>query len=150
VDASPAGSPPATGWIRLIIDNGPGQDVVLNRHAQALYRRRRHHYGRYGGPRYRRGNDYNYGYGGGRRYGSGRRHSGGSVYRRPVRSAAVPAGRPIRPRAGVVRVVTPVRIPATANRAARTVRMVSDIPVPRGGVVAGRPVSVSGSRARRR
>jgi hypothetical protein len=137
-----------SGVTQQVIDDGPGQGVVVGRHARALHRRRR--YGRGGRPRYRRGYGHVYTDGWGQDYGYGRRRSGGSVYRRPIRSSAVRSGQPIRPRAGVMRVVTPVRIPATASRAARTVRMVSDIPVPRGAVVTGRPVSVSGTRNRRR
>jgi hypothetical protein len=47
-----------------------------------------------------------------------------------------------------VRVVTPVRVPARGGLPARTVRVVSDVRVPRGAVATGRPAAVNGRRAR--
>ena len=70
-----------------------------------------------------------------------------AIRRQPVRVRTV--GGPVRvprPRPGIVRVVTPVRIPSRDGRPGRTVRVVSDVRVPRGAVPTGRPVSVGGTR----
>ncbi|WP_072805420.1 hypothetical protein [Rhodococcoides yunnanense] len=93
------------------------------------------------------------------------RHSRGLAYHRAynpqaARSRGVPYVRrtplsnkvigdrsgPGRPRAGFVRVVTPVRIPAKGSHPARTVRVVSDVRLPRGGRPAGRPSTVASRR----
>jgi hypothetical protein len=42
--------------------------------------------------------------------------------------------------------VTPVKVPARNGMPPRTVRVVSDVKVPRGAVPSGRPASVAGRR----
>jgi hypothetical protein len=72
---------------------------------------------------------------------------GGTIRRRPAHTHALRTkARVTRPRPGFVRVVTPVRIPPRGGMPARTVRVVSDVKVPRGAVPAGRPTSVAGRR----
>ncbi|MFC6345039.1 hypothetical protein ACFP8W_23860, partial [Nocardioides hankookensis] len=53
-----------------------------------------------------------------------------------------------RPRPGVVRVVTPVRVPARNGKPARTIKVVSDVKVPRGAVPTGRPVGLTAKKRR--
>jgi hypothetical protein len=127
------------------LSGGPATRSVLWRHSRGLSRARRH----YGHRGMRRGYGYRP-YGGrpsvGRSgYPRGSRYSTAAGVRAPVRSR-VQAG-PVRgrPRPGTVRVVTPVRLPATAVRPARTVRIVSDVKVPR-GAVAGRSTTTSARR----
>ncbi len=70
-----------------------------------------------------------------------------TIRRRPSQVRAVSSrARVSRPRPGFVRVVTPVRVPARGGAPARTVRVVSDVKVPRGAVPAGRPVGLAGRR----
>lgn len=138
-----------------VLGTGPARQAVMRRHARGLaYSRRRYHgyrggwygpYGRYGRRRYRPG------YGPyGRRIRYGARPVTQTVRRQPVRSRTVAGGVQVpRPRPGVVRVVTPVRVPPRDGRPARTVRVVSDVRVPRGAVPTGRPVSVGGRRGPR-
>ncbi|MEV6344851.1 hypothetical protein [Actinoplanes sp. NPDC051851] len=128
-----------------VLGGGPARTAVMRRHAKGLARARRRYRGRGRGR-----------YGSRARYGRGLRPRRplrgrtGMIRRQPVRSRAVGGGTRVpRPRAGMVRVVTPIRIPARDGRAARTVRVVSDVKVPRGAVTAGRPMSVSGSSRRR-
>jgi len=133
---------------RRVLSGGTARTAVMRRHARGLAHAHRHRFGRRypssrrsGGPR----STYRSGYAG-----RGVRRMPGMLVRRPVRTATVGAGggRVTRPKPGFVRVVTPVRVPATQNRPSRTVRVVSDVRVPRGAVTAGRPVSVSGARPR--
>jgi hypothetical protein len=136
-----------------VLGSGPARQAVMRRHARGLaYARRRYHgrrggglYGRFGRRPYRPG----YGpYRRGIRYGA--RPGPLTVRRQPVRSGTVARGVPVpRPRPGMVRVVTPVRVPPRDGRPARTVRVVSDVRVPRGAVPTGRPVSVGGRRGPR-
>ncbi len=53
-----------------------------------------------------------------------------------------------RPRPGVVRVVTPVRLPPRNGRPGRTIKVVSDVKVPRGSVPSGRPVPLTAKKRR--
>ena len=131
-----------------VLGADPARQAVMRRHARGLaYARRRYHgsRGRYG----RRG--YQPGYGPyGRRIRYGGRPATQTIRRQPVRSGAVPRGvRVPRPRPGMVRVVTPVRVPPRDGRPGRTVRVVTDVRVPRGAVPTGRPVSVGGRRGPR-
>jgi hypothetical protein len=135
-----------------VLGTGPARNAVMRRHARGLaYSRRRYHgyrygpYGRYGRRRYRPG------YGPyGRRIRYGGRPVTQTIRRQPLRSRTVGGGMRVpRPRPGIVRVVTPVRVPARDGRPARTVRVVSDVRVPRGAVPTGRPVSVGGRRSPR-
>ena len=72
-----------------------------------------------------------------------------TVRRRPTSVRTVGAGTRVgRPRPGVVRVVTPVRVPARGGRPARTIKVVSDVKVPRGAVPSGRPVPVTAKKRR--
>jgi len=72
---------------------------------------------------------------------------GGTIRRRPVHTHALRTrARVTPPRPGFVRVVTPVRVPPRGGMPARTVRVVSDVKVPRGATPAGRPTSVGGRR----
>jgi hypothetical protein len=151
--------------------SGPANTAIVRRHARGLaqsYRRRGHHgrryyYGAgypgypggYSGGGYRGG-----GYRGGVRVGYGPRATGrgvrwagrpavATVKRQATTTRIAPrSARVTRPRPGFVRVVTPVRVAARGGVPARTVRMVSDIRVPRGAKAAGRPVSVSAPRRR--
>ncbi|MFF0267519.1 hypothetical protein [Kribbella sp. NPDC004536] len=145
---------------------GRVRQAVLRRHARGLGRSRRYH-GRsrrgYGGGYGGRGwydGSYRRGYGSYDGYGrrTGHRHGGPrsgasrrtlTVRRQPLRTRTVGAGRVPRPRPGVVRITTPVRIPPKGGRPARVVRVVSDVKVPRGAVPAGRPTSAGGHRPRR-
>jgi hypothetical protein len=131
-----------------VLQPGPARSAVMRRHARGLaHAHRRYRGGWYGGRYHRRG----YGpYRRGTYYEGGRRPAlpGASAIRRQpvrVRTVAGPARVP-RPRPGIVRVVTPVRIPSRDGRPGRTVRVVSDVRVPRGAVPTGRPVSVGGTR----
>lgn len=121
------------------LSGGPATRTVLWRHSRGISRARRLH-----GYRGTRGYGYRP-YGGRRRIAPGARYSMDRGLRAPVRSR-VQAG-PVRgrPRPGTVRVVTPVRLPGTAQRPARTVRIVSDVKVPR-GAVAGRSTTTAARR----
>jgi len=133
---------------RRVLSGGAAGSAVMRRHARGLAHAHRHRYGR----RHHRG----YRYGGqrsgyrGSGYRGARRQGPAVIARRPVRTTTVGSagGRISRPQPGFVRVVTPVRVPATQQKPARTVRVVSDVRVPRGAVTAGRPVTVSGARRR--
>ncbi|MGC4109537.1 MAG: hypothetical protein QM747_03740 [Nocardioides sp.] len=118
---------------RRVLGDPRWQYGVTRRHARGLahVHRRRHHH--------RHGRGYNRpGY-----------RTGRTLHRRPVHTRAIAArGRVGRPRPGFVRVVTPVKVPARGGHPARTVRVVSDVKVPRGAVPAGRPASVAGRRRR--
>jgi hypothetical protein len=139
---------------RRVLSGGRATGSVLRRHARGLSHIRRHGTrGRryYSGTGYS-GRDYGgydgYGTGGGYRTRRGvRRSSNVGMPRTPVRTSI--QTRPVsgRPRPGHVRVVTPVRLPATNGRAPRTIRVVSDVKVPR-GAVAGRPTTSSNTRRR--
>jgi len=127
-----------------VLGSPTGRTAALRRHARGLaHARRRYRSGR-GRRRYGQwGQDYRMG----RR---GQARGMRTVRRQPMRNRAVGGrARVPRPRPGVVRLVTPVRVPARNGRPARTVRVVSDVKVPRGAVAAGRPSSVSGSRRTR-
>ncbi|WUJ70478.1 hypothetical protein OG809_35945 [Kribbella soli] len=121
---------------------GRVRQAVMRRHARGLSRSRRRYHGRRGSMRRTGSRRGRTGYRGGR----GR---GLTVRRQPVRSRAVGSGRVPRPRPGLVRITTPVRIPPKGGRPARVVRVVSDVRVPRGAVPAGRPTSTAGRRPRR-
>ena len=72
------------------------------------------------------------------------------VHRQPAATRVVSrTGRVAPPKTGFVRVVTPVRIPPKGGRPAQTVRVVSDVKVPRGATPAGRPASVPARRKTR-
>lgn len=72
-----------------------------------------------------------------------------TLRRRPSHVHAVrPGARVQRPRPGVVRVVTPVRVPGRNGAPPRTIRVVSDVKVPRGAVPTGRPVGLTARRRR--
>jgi hypothetical protein len=72
---------------------------------------------------------------------------GSSLVRAPAQNRIVgPRSQVPRPRAGFVRVVTPVRVPSRPGSPPQVVRVISDVRVPRGAVAAGRPTAV---RARR-
>lgn len=121
---------------------GRVRQAVMRRHARGLSRSRRRYHGRGGSMRRigaRRGRT-------GRRTGTGRALT---VRRQPLRSRTVGTGRVPRPRPGLVRITTPVRIPPKGGRPARVVRVVSDVKVPRGAVPAGRPTSAGNRRPRR-
>jgi hypothetical protein len=79
-----------------------------------------------------------------------RRHYAGrplTIKRRPTNVRAMPSNaRVTRPRTGFVRVVTPVRLPGRGGNPPRTVRVVSDVKVPRGAVPAGRSATIAGRR----
>ncbi|TCC31003.1 hypothetical protein [Kribbella speibonae] len=122
---------------------GRVRQAVLRRHARGLSRSRR----RYRGRRGQRGYGRARANGRPRRTGSGRAR-GLTVRRQPLRNRTVGTGRVPRPRPGLVRITTPVRIPPKGGRPARVVRVVSDVKVPRGAVPAGRPTS-AGGRSRR-
>jgi len=139
-----------------VLRGGPARYSVMRRHARGLAHARRHrgYRGRYG---YRHGRrPGRWSYGPGARYGTGYRTGQraaypGMVRRQPLATRVAARGRPVpRPRPGIVRVVTPVRVPSRAGRPAHTVRVVSDVRVPRGAVAAGRPAAVSGARRRGR
>jgi hypothetical protein len=123
---------------RVLAGTGP-RAAVARRHAHGLahVRRHRRHPVR-GTSGYRTGR---------RGYGGIPRSS--TMRRQPVRSGITTARRVPRPRPGFVRVVTPMRVPTRGGMSSRTVRVVSDVRVPRGAVPAGRPVSVGGRRRTR-
>jgi hypothetical protein len=136
------------GTTRRVLADPRWQQAVTRRHARGLahYRRRRrwarrgHYPGRRPGS-YTAGRPAGYGY-------PRRRHAGPATIRRTptaVRAVSRHARVP-RPRPGYVRVVTPMRVPARGGAPARTVRVVSDVRVPRGAVPAGRPVGLAGKR----
>jgi hypothetical protein len=135
-----------------VLGTGPARTAVMRRHARGLARARRRYRGRFGrtGAYGRRGRGNRSMMTGRRRSGSGLRPGRAgirTIRRQPVRNRAVAASARVpRPRPGVVRVVTPVRVPPRDGRPGRTVRLVSDVKVPRGAVAAGRPTSVSGNR----
>src|SRR6266516_1649634 len=138
-----------------VLGAGPARNAVMRRHARGLaqaHRRYRGYLGGWYGPGGRR-RRVPHGFGPyERRLRYGGRRPGGrpgvrTIRRQPVRSRTMGApARVGRPRPGLVRVVTPVRVPARNGRPARTVRVVSDVRVPRGAVPTGRPVSVAGAR----
>jgi hypothetical protein len=121
---------------RKVLGDPRWQYSVTRRHARGLahvhrHRHHRHHrhYGRYG------------------RYPYGGRTT--TLRRRPAVTRTVGTRTRIgRPRPGYVRVVTPVRVPGRAGHPGKTMRVVSDVRVPRGAVPAGRPASVAGRRRR--
>jgi hypothetical protein len=131
-----------------VLGAGPARQAVMRRHARGLaYARRRYHGRRGGGPYRRYGRrPYRPGYGAyGRRIRYGARPGPMTIRRQPVRLGTVPRGVQVpRPQPGVVRVVMPLRVPPSGGRPGRTVRVVSDVRVPRGAVPTGRPVSVGG------
>jgi hypothetical protein len=126
---------------RRVLSDPRYQSALARRHARGVYRVRRHR-GYRGYPTGRGGHG---GRGGHRGYGRSGRPV--TVRRRAVHTRTVGRrGQVGRPRPGFVRVVTPVRVPARDGRPARTVRVVSDVKVPRGAVPSGRPASVGGRR----
>ena len=140
------------GSAQRVLADPRWQRAVARRHARGLahvHRRRRHGHRPRG---YRRGVART-GY---RRpgYKPGRvvvRRGGRpvTVRRRPTNVRTVRAGTRVgRPRPGVVRVVTPVRVPARGGKPARIVKVVSDVKVPRGAVPSGRPVPLTAKKRR--
>jgi hypothetical protein len=154
-----------------VLSGGPALTALTRRHARGLavsHRRRHGHHGHQGGSYDQR---WYPGRGGSahpqRRGHTGRpgqagrpRHAGRSgqpgqagtrVVRRTPSSTRVVSrtGRVAPPKPGFVRVVTPVRIPPKGGRPAQTVRVVSDVKVPRGATPAGRPASVPARRKTR-
>jgi hypothetical protein len=121
------------GTTQRVLDGGRWQQSVVRRHARGLSSIHRRRHGRIGlsYADFRRGG-----------------YRGPSVIRRqPVRTRTLPIeARVPRPPRGMVRVVTPVRIPARNGRPARTIRVVSDVRVPRGARPVGRPVPVTARR----
>jgi len=132
------------GSTSRVLGDPQWRNAVTRRHARGLaYGRRRLHRGHAGYRGYR--GPRGYGQSGGRRYATSGRSA--VVRRRPVHTHVVGRGARVpRPRQGFVRVVTPVRVPARGGVPARTVRVVSDVRVPRGAVPAGRPASVAPRR----
>ena len=134
-----------------VLSGGPALSAVGRRHARglALARRRRHRYG-YGGHGGLRPGQHRHGV---RHHGSASRQparSGQLVRRVPTTQRVVSrTGRVAPPKAGYIRVVTPVRVPPKGGRPAQTVRVVSDVKVPRGATPAGRPASVPPRRRSR-
>ena len=123
------------GSTRRVLGDPRWQYSVTRRHARGLAHVRRNRQHRLGGH--------------GRGYRPSYRRGAATAHRRPVHTRSVTArGRVGRPRPGFVRVVTPVRVPARGGRPSRTLRVVSDVRVPRGAVPAGRPASVAGRRRR--
>ena len=129
---------------RRVLSDGRWQSAVTRRHARGLSQLRR-----------RRSAGYRPARGGVRRpasypYARGARRRGAPtrvIRRTPVASRAVSSrARVNRPRPGLVRVITPVRVPARNGAPARTVRVVSDVRVPKGAVPTGRPVGIAGRR----
>lgn len=159
-----------------VLSGGPALTALTRRHARglAVSHRRRHH-GHQGGwygqrwypgrggashPQHRRGYAGHPGAPGhaGRPAHATRGghaghpgHAGARVVRRTPSSSHVVSktGRVAPPKPGFVRVVTPVRIPPKGGRPAQTVRVVSDVKVPRGATPAGRPASVPARRKTR-
>jgi hypothetical protein len=148
------------GSTRRVLADPRWQAAVTRRHARGLahMRRRRHHYisrRRRGpvlvGPRPGRRHPGQRPYPHPRPF---RGHGTGliqrrpvTIHRRPVHTHRVgPGARVGRPRPGFVRVVTPVRVPPRGGKPGRTVKVVTDVKVPRGSVPAGRPASVAGRR----
>jgi hypothetical protein len=129
---------------RRVLGDPRWQYGVTRRHARGLaqvHRRRHHHHHL----RQRRG----YGPGGYRTARHTGRRTHAMLHRQPVHTRGVGTRTRVgRPRPGFVRIVTPVRVPSRGGRPARTVRVVSDVKVPRGAVPAGRPASVAGRRRR--
>ena len=129
------------------------QHAVARRHARGLaHVHRRHHGHRHGHRHPRRYRSYR-GYtrrpGYARSSVARRGRPATTIRRRPVAVRTVrPGARIGRPRPGVVRVVTPVRVPARGGRPARTIKVVSDVKVPRGAVPSGRPVPVTAKKRR--
>ncbi|GAA4367028.1 hypothetical protein [Nocardioides caricicola] len=136
------------GSTQRVLGDPRWQRAVTRRHARGLahVHRRRHHGGRRprgyrpgprrtGRPAYRRTTTV--------------RRGPVTVRRRPTQVRTVRSRAKVgRPRPGVVRVVTPVRIPAKGGRPARTVKVVSDVKVPRGAVPSGRPIPVTAKKRR--
>ena len=123
------------GVTRRVLTDPRWQSGAVRRHARGLahvHRRRRWARGGALPPGQRR------------RYYSGRPVT---IRRRPTHTHTMPTtGRVTRPRTGFVRVVTPVRVPARGGHPARTIRVVSDVKVPRGAVPAGRTATIAGRR----
>ena len=139
------------GSAQRVLADPRWQSAVTRRHARGLahiHRRRRHGH-RHGHRRpagYRRGYHRRPGYRTGRLV-TPRRTA--TIRRRPTAVRTVRSGTRVnRPRPGVVRVVTPVRVPARNGRPARTIRVVSDVKVPRGAVPTGRPVGLTAKKRR--
>ncbi|MCW2846637.1 MAG: hypothetical protein JWR90_611 [Marmoricola sp.] len=129
---------------RRVLSDPGWQSAVTRRHARGLARSRRMRQHQYPGRHAagHRGHGHGYGYGT-----RGRGPVRSTIRRTPTRVHTVSGrARVPRPRPGVVRVVTPVRIPPRGGAPARIVRVVSDVKVPRGAVPAGRPVGVAGRR----
>jgi hypothetical protein len=124
------------GVTRRVLSDPRWQQGAVRRHARGLaqvHRRRRARRGVLP-PGQRRGNYYD-----------GRRSV--TIKRRPTNVHTTrPNARVTRPRSGFMRVVTPVRVPARGGHPARTIRVVSDVKVPRGAVPAGRSATIPGRR----
>src|SRR3954451_9428858 len=117
-----------------VLGRGAARTAVLRRHAHGLAHVRRHR-------RYRTRSRYGTGTGIGVRRAPGVMNRNGVVRRQPTRSVMTTARQVPTTRPGFVRVVPPVRAPSRGGLPARTVRVVSDVRVPRGAMPAGRPVS---------
>jgi hypothetical protein len=153
-----------------VLSGGPALTAVTRRHARGLavsHHRRRHGgyrqqgwydapgrqggRGPYQGPRHQGAHHY------GTHQGSHRQATRPGtqprprvVHRQPAATRVVSrTGRVTPPKPGFVRVVTPVRLPPKGGRPAQTVRVVSDVKVPRGATPAGRPASVPARRKTR-
>jgi hypothetical protein len=137
------------GSAQRVLGDPRWQRAVARRHARGLahvHRRRRHGHRHPRGYRSYRGHARRPGYA---RSTLPRRGRTVTVRRRPVAVRTVRPGAKVgRPRPGVVRVVTPVRVPARGGRPARTIKVVSDVKVPRGAVPSGRPVPVTAKKRR--
>jgi hypothetical protein len=138
-----------------VLRDGPARYSVLRRHARGLAHARLHHGRSWYRRPYQHGPRGSFGQwanGSGAvsstGYRAGYRPSyAATVRRQPISTRVVGRTRPVpRPRPGIVRVVTPVRVPPRGGRPAHTVRVVSDVRVPRGAVAAGRPAAVTGAR----
>jgi hypothetical protein len=122
------------GVTRRVLTDPRFQSGAVRRHARGLahvQRRRRAHRGVLPSGRRRR------------------RYDGrpSMIKRRPTHVRAMSAtARVTRPRTGFMRVVTPVRLPGRNGNPPRTVRVVSDVKVPRGAVPAGRSATIAGRR----
>ncbi|MDQ1718196.1 MAG: hypothetical protein QOE89_2149 [Pseudonocardiales bacterium] len=130
------------GSARRVLSDPRYQMGAARRHARGLAYAKRHRI------HTRRG----YGTGGRSRPGTyrtspnARRHTN-TITRRPAHVHTVSRNtRVTRPRAGYMRVVTPMVIRPRGGHPARTVRVVSDVRIPRGAVVAGKSASLTGKR----
>jgi hypothetical protein len=132
-----------------VLAGGPATTAVAHRHARGLaYTHRQGHRSGWWGPGHRPGRTR---HGAPHRAGHrGSTHPSRVVRRAPTGTRIVSrSGRVAPPKAGHIRVVTPVRVPGRGGRPAQTVRVVSDVKVPRGAKPAGRPAAVPARRKAR-